>query len=218
MSIKPITLILTKLSIKNDNSKPVEPKKRGRPKKFISENKEALIEPKKRGRPKKNNAVVLINREEVTEPKEPREPKKRGRPKKNLNLTIANDTSSESSCENNQPKKRGRPKKIETKEESDDESEEEKEESDDSEEELDSDENGEEVEGFYIKLDKNSTTGYRFVSSVSESEYIIRANFKLYNPHTFMYCGMWDPVRVRAPAKGSALKPGSKGALPPYLN
>jgi hypothetical protein len=181
MSIKPITLILTKLSIKNDNSKPepVEPKKRGRPKKIISENKEALIEPKKRGRPKKNNAVVLINREEVTEPKEPREPKKRGRPKKNLNLTIANDTSSESSCENNQPKKRGRPKKIETKEESDDDSEEEEEEeSDDSEEELDSDENGEEVEGFYIKLDKNSTTGYRFVSSVSESEYIIRANFK----------------------------------------
>jgi hypothetical protein len=203
MSIKPITLILTKLSIKNDNSKPepepnpVEPKKRGRPKKIISEDKETLIEPKKRGRPKKNNAVVLINREEVTEPKEPREPKKRGRPKKNLNLTIANDTSSESSCENNEPKKRGRPKKIETKEESDDESDEE---SDDSEEELDSDENGEEVEGFYIKLDKNSTTGYRFVSSVSESEYIIRANFKLYNPHTFMYCGMWDPVRVRAPA------------------
>ena len=201
MSIKPITLILTKLSIKNDNSEPepepVEPKKRGRPKKIISENKEALIEPKKRGRPKKNNAIVLINREEVTEPKEP---KKRGRPKKNLNLTIANDTSSESSCENNQPKKRGRPKKIETKEESDDESEEE-EESDDSEEELDSDENGEEVEGFYIKLDKNSTTGYRFVSSVSESEYIIRANFKLYNPHTFMYCGMWDPLR------GKPLKP-----------
>jgi hypothetical protein len=197
MSIKPITLILTKLSIKNDNSEPepepVEPKKRGRPKKNISENKEALIEPKKRGRPKKINTVVLINREEVTEPREPREPKKRGRPKKNLNITIANDTSSESSCENNQPKKRGRPKKIETKEESDDESEEE--ESDDSEEELDSDENGEEVEGFYIKLDKNSTTGYTFVSSVSESEYIIRSNFKLYNPHTFMYCGMWDPIR-----------------------
>jgi hypothetical protein len=202
MSIKPITLILTKLSIKNNNineakpePNPVEPKKRGRPKKNISENKEALIEPKKRGRPKKNNAVVLINREEVTEPKEP---KKRGRPKKNLNLTIANDTSSESSCENNQPKKRGRPKKIETKEESDDESDEE---SDDSEEELDSDENGEEVEGFYIKLDKNSTTGYTFVSSVSESEYIIRANFKLYNPHTFMYCGIWDPIR------GKPLKP-----------
>ena len=117
MSIKPITLILTKLSIKNDNNneakpEPVEPKKRGRPKKIISEDKETLIEPKKRGRPKKNNTVVLINREEVTEPKES---KKRGRPKKNINITIANDTSSESSCENNEPKKRGRPRKTELK-------------------------------------------------------------------------------------------------------
>ena len=202
MSIKPITLILTKLSIKNDNNnetkpEPVEPKKRGRPKKIISEDKETLIEPKKRGRPKKNNTVVLINREEVTEP---REPKKRGRPKKNI--TIANDTSSESSCENNEPKKRGRPKKIEiikTEEESDEESDEESEE--ESQEELDSDDNGEEVEGFYIKLDKKSTTGYTFVSSISESEYIIRSNFKLYNPHTLMYCGMWDPLR------GKPLKP-----------
>ena len=198
MSIKPITLILTKLSIKNDNNneakpEPVEPKKRGRPKKIISEDKETLIEPKKRGRPKKNNTVVLINREEVTEPKES---KKRGRPKKNINITIANDTSSESSCENNEPKKRGRPKKTE--EESEEDS---GEESDKSEEELDSDDNGEEVEGFYIKLDKKSTTGYTFVSSVSESEYIIRSNFKLYNPHTFMYCGMWDPIR------GKPLKP-----------
>jgi hypothetical protein len=203
MSIKPITLILTKLSITNEtpepDPEPVEPKKRGRPKKNISEDKDTLIEPKKRGRPKKNNTVVLINREEITEPKEAKEPKKRGRPKKNLNLTIANDTSSESSCENNEPKKRGRPKKIETietKEDSEDDSEDESDESSDS----DSEDNGEEVEGFYIKLDKNAAIGYTFVSSVSESEYIIRSNFKLYNPHTFMYCGTWDPVRVRAPA------------------
>jgi hypothetical protein len=208
MSIKPITLILTKLSITNNKPnpeaepEPIEPKKRGRPKKntiTTNEDREKLIEPKKRGRPKKNNTVVLINREEVTEPKEAKEPKKRGRPKKNQNLTIANDTSSESSCENNEPKKRGRPKKIETietKEDSEDDSEEESDESSDS----DSEDNGQEVEGFYIKLDKNAAIGYTFVSSVSESEYIIRSNFKLYNPHTFMYCGTWDPVRVRAPA------------------
>jgi len=202
MSIKPITLILNNLSIKNDKinesiSNPIEPKKRGRPKKNnIITSEKKPIEPKKRGRPKKNTAS---NREELIQITELKEPRKRGRPKKNI--TIANDTSSESSVDNNEPKKRGRPKKIETiKVESDDS--EESDESDDSDESDESDDsdsesenNGEEVEGFYIKLDKNATRGYIFVSSVSESEYIIRPNFKLYNPHTFIYCGTWDPIR-----------------------
>lgn len=81
---------------------------------------------------------------------------------------------------------------IETKEEYEDECDESSE--------SDSEENDEEVEGFYIKLDKNAITGYTFVSSISESDYIIRPNLKLYNPHTFMYCGTWDTIRVRAPA------------------
>ena len=172
--ITPITLILknfNNLTIKNVNIE--EPKKRGRPKKTIITS-EANVQP--------------------IEPIEPIEPKKRGRPKKNI--TITNDTSSESSVENNEPKKRGRPKKIETiepietietKEESEDESEESSE--------SDSEENDEEVEGFYIKLDKKAILGYTFVSSISESDYIIRPNLKLYNPHTFMYCGIWDHIK-----------------------
>jgi len=205
---KPIVLILknfNNLTIKNVNIE--EPKKRGRPKKTIITSEANVqpiepiepIEPKKRGRPKKNTTNItskVSNREDLIDPKKP---KKRGRPKKNI--TITNDTSSESSVENNEPKKRGRPKKIETiepietietKEESEDESEESSE--------SDSEENDEEVEGFYIKLDKKAILGYTFVSSISESDYIIRPNLKLYNPHTFMYCGIWDPVRVRAPA------------------
>ena len=197
---KSITLILknfNNLTIKNVNIE--EPKKRGRPKKTIitSEDIVSPIEPKKRGRPKKNTTTPkVLNREDLKDLKEPKEPKKRGRPKKNI--TITNDTSSESSIDNNEPKKRGRPKKIETTEMKE-ESEEEEEYSSSSE--SDSEENDEEVEGFYIKLDKNVIIGYTFVSSISESDYIIRPNLKLYNPHTFMYCGTWDPVR------GKPLKP-----------
>jgi hypothetical protein len=190
---KPIVLILknfNNLTIKNVNIE--EPKKKGRPKKTIitSEDNVQPIEPKKRGRPKKNTTPQISNREDL---KEPKEPKKRGRPKKNI--TITNDTSSESSADNHEPKKRGRPKKIETTE-----MKEESEEEYSSSSESEPEENDEEVEGFYIKLDKNAITGYTFVSSISESDYIIRPNLKLYNPHTFMYCGTWDTIRVRAPA------------------
>jgi len=193
---KSITLILknfNNLTIKNVNIE--EPKKRGRPKKTItSEDNVNPIEPKKRGRPKKNTTTPkVLNREDLKDLKEPKEPKKRGRPKKNI--TITNDTSSERSIDNNEPKKRGRPKKIETTE-----IKEESEEEYSSSSESEPEENDEEVEGFYIKLDKNVITGYTFVSSISESDYIIRPNLKLYNPHTFMYCGTWDPVRVKAPA------------------
>ena len=204
MSIKPITLILNKLSIKNDkineanpNQEPIEPKKRGRPRKNIitNEDREKLIEPRKRGRPKKNTTPNAPNKEELieqtkqTEQTEQTEAKKRGRPKKNI--TITNDTSSESSSDN-EPKKRGRPKnKPEVQEESDNDNYYSSSESECSDSEGDA---GEEVEGFYIKLDNTTKKGYIFVSSISESEYIIRPNFKLYNPHTFIYCGMWDPV------------------------
>lgn len=203
MSIKPITLILTNLSIKNDKNnqaKPdLEPKKRGRPKKIIIEDNDKPIEPKKRGRPKKNTTNVL-NREELMQLKEP---KKRGRPKKNI--TIADDTSSESSVElldtnkinnknksnePNEPKRRGRPRnKIETYD------------SEDSEDSEDSISDSEQEEGFYIKLDKNATYGYTFIesdASINEAEYLITDKFKLYTPDTFTYCGTWNP-KLRAP-------------------
>lgn len=183
MSIKPLTIILNNLTINTEES--TEPKKRGRPKKNISTTSEdKIIEPKKRGRPKKNILTTSINREE---PAEPEEPKKRGRPKKNISITI--DTSDASSESSNEPKKRGRPKKnIEIKEINNNDS------SSESESEDNHEDNDEEIEGFYIKLDKTCKKGYIFVSSIQESEYIIRPNLKLYNPHTFIYCGIWDPI------------------------
>ena len=186
MSIKPLTIILNNLTINTEES--TEPKKRGRPKKNISTTSEdKIIEPKKRGRPKKNILTTSINREE---PAEPEEPKKRGRPKKNISITI--DTSDASSESSNEPKKRGRPKKnIEIKEINNNDSSSESESENNHE---DNDEEIEEIEGFYIKLDKTCKKGYIFVSSIQESEYIIRPNLKLYNPHTFIYCGIWDPI------------------------
>ena len=183
MSIKPLTIILNKLTINTEES--TEPKKKGRPKKYISTTSEdKIIEPKKRGRPKKNILTTSINREE---PAASTEPKKRGRPKKNITITI--DTSDASSESSNEPKKRGRPKKnIEIKEINNEDS------SSESESENNHEDNDEEIEGFYIKLDKTCRKGYIFVSSIQESEYIIRPNLKLYNSHTFIYCGTWDPI------------------------
>ena len=180
---------------------PVEPKKRGRPKKIqpISPNSNS------------NSNVELINRDDLVPVNEVpvnevpvnevsvnevpvnevpvNEPKKRGRPKKNI--TITEDTASESSETNAEsmqplaePKKRGRPKKIENNKE-------------EQPEEYTSNDQ-EEVEGFYIKLDRGAINGYRYVTSVSDAEYLITDQFRVYDKTTFVFCGLLeDMIRQR---------------------
>lgn len=158
-----------------------------------------LVEPKKRGRPKKispispNSNVELINRDDLVPVNivPVNEPKKRGRPKKNI--TITEDTASESSETNSEtiqplaePKKRGRPKKIqpELKIENNKEEQPQENESNDQ----------EEVEGFYIKLDSKAINGYRYVTSVSDAEYLITDQFRVYDKTTFVFCGLLEDM------------------------
>lgn len=206
----------------------VEPKKRGRPKKIVTIEPVApvaSVEPKKRGRPKKiqpispnsNSNVELINRDDLVPVNEVpvnevpvnevpvnevpvnivpvNEPKKRGRPKKNI--TITEDTASESSETNAEsmqplaePKKRGRPKKIQPEFKIENNKEEQPEEY--------TSNDQEEVEGFYIKLDRGAINGYRYVTSVSDAEYLITDQFRVYDKTTFVFCGLLeDMIRQR---------------------
>jgi len=182
----------------------VEPKKRGRPKKIVTiepVTSVESVEPKKRGRPKKiqpispnsNSNVELINRDDLVPVNivPVNEPKKRGRPKKNI--TITEDTASESSETNAEgiqplaePKKRGRPKKIQPELKIETNTEEQ------SEEYTSNDQ--EEVEGFYIKLDRGANNGYRYVTSVSDAEYLITDQFRVYDKTTFVFCGLLEDM------------------------
>jgi hypothetical protein len=198
----------------------VEPKKRGRPKKIVTiEPVEPVapvepvesVEPKKRGRPKKiqpislnsNSNVELINRDDLVPVNivpvnivpvnivPVNEPKKRGRPKKNI--TITEDTASESSETNAEsmqplaePKKRGRPKKIQPEFKIENNTEEQPEEY--------TSNDQEEVEGFYIKLDRGAINGYRYVTSVSDAEYLITDQFRVYDKTTFVFCGLLEDM------------------------